>query len=56
MARTMTVTQEETAATNPLLTGFLLLAVAVLLLGGLAGAVTDGGVAVASDAPVGLNP
>jgi hypothetical protein len=41
MARTMTITQEETASTNPLLTGFLLFAVGWLLLAGLAAMVLD---------------
>ena len=44
MARSLTITQEETASTNPLLTGFLLFAVGWMLLGGLA--------AMAVDAPV----
>ena len=35
MARSLTVKHDEKPATNPLLTGFLLLAVTVLVLGGL---------------------
>jgi hypothetical protein len=41
MARSMTVQQEENAATNPLFTGFLLLAIAVLALAALGTALGD---------------
>ena len=40
MARSLTIQQEETASTTPLLTGFLLLAVSLLLLGTLFGSFT----------------
>lgn len=33
MARSMTIVQEEQASTNPLLTGFLLLSMAFLMIG-----------------------
>ncbi|MCO4743877.1 MAG: hypothetical protein KC912_03750 [Proteobacteria bacterium] len=38
MARSLTVTHEENPSTNPLLTGFLILAAAVLMLSALLGA------------------
>ena len=37
MARSLTIQQEETASTNPLLTGFLVLAVVLLMMGALFG-------------------
>lgn len=48
MARSLTIQQEESAATSPLFTGFLVLSVLVLLFGALAGASSEG----ASVAPV----
>lgn len=49
MARSLTITKEENATTSPLLTGFLLLAVAWLLASALFGAPADAAV-VASEA------
>lgn len=37
MARSLTIQQEESASTTPLLTGFLVLAVSLLLLGAVFG-------------------
>lgn len=41
MARSLTITRESKASTSPLMTGFLLLAVAWLLLSALFGAPAD---------------
>ena len=52
MARSLTVRHEETPSTNPLLTWFLVLAAAVLLLSALASVPTDGSAATEGPPPV----